>query len=79
MRYKKKELYLYSLHPANVQHLGEPIHIHQVEAADWILTSEYIVYGSEGTEATRGKIWADTQQCDTKPELQQNTAFFIVC
>lgn len=38
-----------------MQHLGEPIHIHQVEATDGILTSEYIVYDSEGTEAARGK------------------------
>lgn len=27
-----------------MQHLGEPIHIHQVEGTDWILTPEYIVY-----------------------------------
>lgn len=72
--YKKKKiqkLYLYSLHPANVQHLGEPIHIHQVEGTDWILTAEYIVYDLEGTEAAGGKSRQDAQTVRQQSDTMQ--------
>lgn len=66
-----------------MQHLGEPIHIHQVEGTDWILTPEYIVYDWREPrlqEENPGRLATVRQQSDKMQprDDRRSQVFFLI-